>query len=135
VAGSALYAIVYGLGRNSSTTPATFFGEINGTVRQLQTLNAGERGISLPAVIVPPGATFFLTVWATTDGTQTGPRVIFGNGTTERTGTLTCDCVVPTVQSLPPGTTPTASTTPGEATSTTPVNTVPGSPFGFPPTR
>ena len=135
VAGSALYAIVYGLGRNDTSTPATFFGEINGTVRQLQTLNAGERGISLPAVIVPPGDTFFLTVWATTDGTAAGPRVLFGNGTTQRTGTLTCDCVVPTQQSTPPSpSSPSSPTTPGEATSIPNINTV--APGGtFPPTR
>ena len=33
-------------------------------------------------------------MWATTDGTETGPRVQFGNGQTQRFDTLTCDCPI-----------------------------------------
>ena len=33
-------------------------------------------------------------MWATTDGTEGGPRVQFGNGQTQRFDTLTCDCPI-----------------------------------------
>jgi hypothetical protein len=139
VEGSALYAIVYGLGANMTVASATFFAEINGTVRQLDTLTPGERDMALPAVVVPPGVSFLAHLWATTDGTQTGPRVQFGNGSTERPMTLACFCPTPTPQTTPstPPSSPSSSsptTTPGEATSVPPVHTVPGT-GAIPPSR
>ena len=63
-------------------------------VRQLDTLAPGERAIENPAITVGQGITFNLEMWATTDGTEGGPRVRFGNGQTQRFDTLTCDCPI-----------------------------------------
>ena len=88
---NATYALWYGL---SSGAPeaATFFGSIQGIVRQLDTLQPGTRAVEFPVIEVAPGETFQLTVWATTNGQANGPRILFGNGTTQRNATLTCDC-------------------------------------------
>jgi len=93
--GDAVFAIIYGWGRNN-TGPATFWGSIQGKTRELKTLQPGDETAEYPAVRVPPGDTFFLTVWATTDGTVGGPRVLFGNGTHEKDLTLVCSCPQPT---------------------------------------
>jgi hypothetical protein len=90
---SAVYAVVYGNGPQSTST-VTFFGRIQGNVRQLQTLAPGERAIENPAVTVAQGVSAQLEMWATTDGTEGGPRVKFGNGQTQRFDTLTCDCPI-----------------------------------------
>jgi hypothetical protein len=90
---SAVYAVVYGNGPQSTST-VTFFGRIQGNVRQLDTLAPGERAIENPAITVGQGVTATLEMWATTDGTEGGPRVKFGNGGTNRVDTLTCDCPI-----------------------------------------
>ena len=51
---SAVYAIVYGNGADSAG-PVTFFGHIQGNVRQLDTLAPGERAIENPAITVAQG--------------------------------------------------------------------------------
>jgi hypothetical protein len=90
---SAVYAVVYGNGPDSAV-PVTFFGRIQGNVRQLKTLAPGERAIENPAVTVAQGVTATLEMWATTDGTESGPRVQFGNGQNQRVDLLTCDCPI-----------------------------------------
>ena len=120
---SAVYAIVYGNG-DDSAGPVTFFARIGNNVRQLDTLAPGERAIENPAITVAQGETFNLEMWATTDGTETGPRVQFGNGQTQRFDTLTCDCPisrqVTTTTISTTGTTITVTTRPGETPSTAP---------------
>jgi hypothetical protein len=121
---SAVYAIVYGNGAGSAV-PVTFFARIEDNVRQLDTLAPGERGIENPAITVGQGITFNLEMWATTDGTETGPRVRFGNGQTQRFDTLTCDCpisrqVTTTTTVTTTGTSITVTTRPGETPSTAP---------------
>ena len=116
---SAVYAIVYGNGPDSAG-PVTFFGRIQDNVRQLDTLAPGERAIEYPAITVGQGVTFNLEMWATTDGTEGGPRVQFGSGRTERFDTLTCDCplvrqVNTTVSTTGTTITVTTSTTPNAA--------------------
>ena len=88
-----MYAIVYGNGADSAV-PVTFFARIGNNVRQLDTLAPGERAIENPAITVGQGVTFNLEMWATTDATETGQRVRFGNGQTQRFDTLTCDCPI-----------------------------------------
>ena len=96
---SAVYAVVYGNGAQSTST-VTFFGRIQGNVRQLDTLAPGERAIENPAITVAQGVSAELEMWATTDGTEGGPRVKFGNGQTQRFDTLTCDCPIVTPQQV-----------------------------------
>jgi hypothetical protein len=120
----ATFALIYGVGR-LVTQPITFFASIQqfGT-RQLDTLNPGDETAEFffppnpLALTVAPGETFLLHVWATTDGTETGPRFLFGNGSTERVLTLVCEC--PTQQTVPPPPPPpvttVATTVPGATT-------------------
>ena len=117
-----MYAIVYGNGPDSAV-PVTFFARIGNNVRQLDTLAPGERAIENPAITVGQGVTFNLEMWATTDGTETGPRVQLGNGQTQRFDTLTCDCPTSrqvTTTTSATGTTITVTTRPGETPSTAP---------------
>ncbi len=126
---SAVYAVVYGNGPQSTST-VTFFGEIQGHVRQLATLAPGGRAIENPAIAVGQGVTATLVMWATTDGTEGGPRVKFGNGQDQRVDLLTCDCpivqqVATTVGSTGTTITVTNSSTPNVTNSKT-SNTVSG---------
>ena len=99
----------------------TFYGEIQGTVRTLDTLGAGQQAVEFPAIEVPPGETFFLTVFATAEGAgPTGTRLPFGNGTTQRPATLTCDCVQQ-VTTLVTTTSSTSTTSSSTTSTTTPV--------------
>ena len=111
---NATYAIFYGLGRRM-TTRATFYGEIQGIVRTLDTLSPGQVAVEFPAVEVPPGETFQLIVYATAEGAgPNGTRLPFGNGTNQRPATLTCDCVqqvTTVVTTTVPGVTTTISNT------------------------
>jgi hypothetical protein len=75
----------------------------------LDTLQPGDETAEYPAIEVPPGTTFLLHVWATTNSKVDGPRVTFGNGTTERNLTLVCEC--PTLQTAPVTTPPNNSST------------------------
>ena len=122
---AATYAVLYGLGRRAPG-PATFFAEVQGHVRQLDTLQPGQRAVEFPALELSPGQTFLLTVWATTNGRATGQRILFGNGTTQRNATLTCDCeqqVTTTTTPISPTSTPRNTTTvPGATTTTTPIS-------------
>ena len=122
---SAVYAVVYGNGPQSTNT-VTFFGQIQGNVRQLKTLAPGQRAIENPAITVAQGVSAELVMWATTDGTVGGPRVKFGNGHDQRVDILTCDCpivqqqVATTVSSTGTTITVTNSSTPNVTNSTTP---------------
>src|SRR4029079_5737905 len=114
--GSAEFAVIYGLGSlYDDSATATFFGSIQGNVRQLRTLRPGDETAEYPTVNVQPGQSFLLDVWATTDGTQGGPRVTFGNGTTLREMVLVCECPTPQtlVTTVP---TTTGTTIPGDTT-------------------
>ena len=119
--GSAEFAIIYGWGR-LQTGPATFFGSIQGIVRQLRTLQPGDETAEYPTVNVQPGERFLLTVWATTNGLAGGPRVTFGNGRQERNLILVCTCPTPQTQLI----------TTVQDTPTTVGTTVPGSPTTTP---
>ncbi len=118
---NATYALWYGLAGGAPAS-ATFFGSIQGIVRQLDTLQPGTRALEYPVIEVAPGETFELTVWATTNGLADGPRILFGNGTTQRNATLTCDCAQQRQVTTTTTTTATTTTVPGVTTTTTPVS-------------
>jgi hypothetical protein len=136
--GSTVFALNYGLGGQSSGA-VQFFGTItaNGvpvpTLAPLLTLQPGQKDTRIREAVVPDGVVFEVILTGTyVTGPDVGQAVIFGNGNTTRPRLASGSCPTPTLQSVPPGSVPVDSTTPGvpPPAAPPPVNTLPpGSKF------